>query len=146
MTQDLSAVVALERAIAEAPHWAEEEYAASIGGQVGVLRVLLVAEAMDGERLVGFAVGKVIPAAELAELESVAVESGARRFGVGRRLCEAVAEWCREKGAKDLELEVRESNAGAILLYERLGFAVAGRRAGYYRGPDEDALLMQMSL
>ena len=52
-------MVALERGIAEAPHWAEAEYAAIVDGGDGALRrCLLVAE---GEgRLLGFAVGKVI--------------------------------------------------------------------------------------
>lgn len=54
---DLAGVVALERAVAEAPHWAEGDYAAIVDGS-GVRRCLFVAEAEGG--LVGFAVGKVI--------------------------------------------------------------------------------------
>ena len=41
-----------------------------------------------------------------------------------------------------LTLEVRESNAPAIGLYEKLGFQVVGRRKNYYRELHEDALLM----
>ena len=146
---DVVGVVALERAIAEAPHWSEGEYAAMVSvNEAGsaVRRCLFVAEA-EG-RLLGFAVGKVIGSsgAGLAELESVAVEAAARRGGVGRALCAAVAGWCRERGAAALELEVRVGSAGAIALYSGLGFVVAGRRVGYYRSPAEDALLMRLEL
>jgi len=145
---DVGRVVALERGIAEAPHWAEAEYAAMVDvGKAGsaVRRCFFVAEA-EG-RLVGFAVGKVIGSSEgLGELESVAVEAVARRGGVGKALCAAVGGWCREWGAARLELEVRAGSAGAISLYAGLGFEVVGRRVGYYREPVEDALLMRLDL
>src|SRR6267378_6756966 len=98
---DVAGVVALERAIAEAPHWAKGEYAAMVGidkADSAVRRCFFVAEA-EG-RLLGFAVGKVIgsDAESVAELESVAVEAAARRGGVGKALCAAVADWCRGQG------------------------------------------------
>jgi ribosomal-protein-alanine N-acetyltransferase len=147
---DLSRVIEMERAIAEAPHWVEAEYASIVqadkdaGGLVR--RCLLVSEA--GRRLLGFAVGKVIgnEAGGVAELESVAVEVGARRSGVGRALCGAVAMWSREQGAAWLELEVRAGSTGAIAMYAGLGFVVVGRRGGYYREPVEDAVLMRLKL
>lgn len=147
---DLAGVSALERGIAEAPHWAEGEYAAMVHADSdvdgGIRRCLFVAEA-EG-RLLGFAVGKVIGSSGegLAELESVAVKAEARRGGVGRALCSAVAEWCGQQGAVALELEVRAGSAGAIALYSGRGFVVAGRRAGYYFAPVEDALLMRLDL
>ena len=60
-TADVAGVVALERGIAEAPHWAEGEYAAMVDADradSSVRRCFFVAEA-EG-RLLGFAVGKVI--------------------------------------------------------------------------------------
>jgi ribosomal-protein-alanine N-acetyltransferase len=146
---DVAGVVALERGIAEAPHWAEAEYAAIVradnaGG--AVRRGFFVAEA-EG-RLLGFVVGKVISsdAEGVAGLESVAVEASARRRGVSRALCAVVADWCREQGAAALELEVRAGSAGAIALYTGLGFVVVGRRPAYYLEPVEDALLMRLDL
>ena len=83
----------------------------------------------------------------LTALDSrVAVSVPARRGGVGRALCEAVVRWCRERGATEVELEVRAGSAGAIALYAGLGFLAVGRRAGYYLDPVEDALLMQLRL
>lgn len=142
---DIAAVLALERGIAEAPHWTESDYAVILSGE-GLERCLFVAES-DGE-LAGFAVGKVIDAGadRLAELESVAVRNEMRRQGVGQALCHAVGEWCRAQGATVLELEVRAANAGAGALYGRLGFERVGLRRGYYRDPVDDALLMRLKL
>jgi [ribosomal protein S18]-alanine N-acetyltransferase len=146
---DLAGVVEMERSIAEAPHWGEAEYAAILnednGVDVLVRRCLIVAEAEAEGRLLGFAVGKVIGLGP-GELESVAVDSAARRNGVGRVLCEAVIDWCRGQGADWMELEVRAGSGGAIGLYGGLGFVVIGRRKGYYRDPVEDALLMKLEL
>jgi ribosomal-protein-alanine N-acetyltransferase len=147
---DLAGVVALERVIAEAPHWAEAEYAAMVRADRtvdgAVRRCFFVAET-EG-RLLGFAVGKVIGlnGEGVGELESVAVKAWARRGGVGKALCAAVADWCRGQGVTALELEVRAGSGGAIALYAGLGFVVAGRRVGYYRDPAEDALLMRLDL
>jgi ribosomal-protein-alanine N-acetyltransferase len=139
---DLADVIALERGAVEAPHWSDAEYAEIVRGG-GVRRCLFVAE-VEG-KLVGFAVGKVVDAG-LAELESVVVRVDARRCGVGRALCEAVAGWCRGEGAAVLELEVRAGSAGAIALYVGLGFVEAGKRRAYYESPVEDALLMRLEL
>jgi Acetyltransferases len=140
---DLAAVVAMERATAEAPHWSEAEYAAAIGGGGGyVRRRLFVAEA-DGV-VIGFAVGKV--AGDLAELESIAVDLRMRRGGVGRALCVAVMECCREERAATVELEVRAASAEAIGLYQGLGFICVGQRPRYYSEPVDDAVLMRLDL
>jgi ribosomal protein S18 acetylase RimI-like enzyme len=40
-------------------------------------------------------------------------------------------------------LEVRASNAAARALYASAGFVAVGRRARYYRDPDEDAVVMR---
>jgi ribosomal-protein-alanine N-acetyltransferase len=144
---DLEGVIELERGLAEAPHWAEAEYAAMLFPAVGGMRrCLYVAESEFG--LIGFAVGKVIDmgSERSAELESVAVAASARRIGVGRALCEAVLEWCRAEGASTIELEVRATSVGAIALYSGLGFVVEGRRPGYYRVPTDDAVLMRLKL
>src|SRR3984885_3310683 len=147
---DLVGVIRLERETAEAPHWTAAEYGAivdSCGFADGaVRRRLFVAEGEAG--LLGFAVGKVLvsKAVSLGELESVAGGVSTRRSRVGRMLCEAVIRWCVERGATEVELEVRVGSVGAIALYRGLGFVAVGKRAGYYRDPVEDALLMQLRL
>ena len=143
--EDVTAVVALERGVAQAPHWGEGEYVAMVrgGAEEFVRRCLLVAE--RGGELIGFAVGKVI-VGETGEVESVVVGAEVRREGVGKALCEAVIGWCKGQGAVAVELEVRSANLGAVRLYEGLGFESVGIRKDYYREPVDDAVLMRLGL
>jgi ribosomal protein S18 acetylase RimI-like enzyme len=61
-------------------------------------------------------------------------------------LVHTVLAWARDLGANEIRLEVRESNAPALRLYEACGFVVAGRRAGYYADPAEAAVLMRRQI
>ena len=80
------------------------------------------------------------------ELEFVLVPPETRRQGIGRMLIDTVVAWARDLGASEMRLEVRESNAPALRLYEACGFVVAGRRPGYYADPAEDAVLMRRQI
>jgi len=151
--EDLEAVIALERKTTNAPHWAESDYRSAIEGapSTALQRCLLLAEQEGGDHridLIGFAVGKAIGSGveATAELESVVVVEQARRSGVGRALCAAIIQWCRELDIPKVDLEVRSSNHGAVTLYTGLGFAPIGVRRGYYRDPEEDAVLMQITV
>lgn len=159
-------MLGLERGIVEAPHWRAGDYLAIFGAEAesdaredgtgsGVRRCLFVAE--DVGDLLGFAVGSVwgdvgagssrgAAPRSWGQIESVAVAAGARRSGIGRGLCVAVVDWCRQRGADRVELEVRAGSGGAAMLYEDLGFCETGRRRGYYSDPAEDAVLMQFRL
>ena len=57
---------------------------------------------------------------------------------------EAGLEQALKKGITRLFLEVRASNTAAKNLYKSLGFLETGVRRGYYHGPAEDALLMEL--
>ena len=69
--------------------------------------------------------------------------SASRRQGVARALIEALVSALRERGSKQLTLEVRASNGPARQLYESLGFLQVGLRKNYYRNPKEDALILR---
>lgn len=137
---DLPAIRQIEQECKETPRWNDAVWGEILVAQ-GAERVCFVVEAADG--VVGFAVahGSIEP----AELESVAVAPAARRRGVGRALCEAAMEWCKERTTV-LELEVRASSEGALALYGSLGFREQGRRRMYYRDPQDDAVLMSVEL
>ena len=139
--EDLGAVVAMDRAAATAPHWAEAAYAGMLVGAEGRERCLLVAE-VDGE-LRGFGAGSFVRALGVGEVENLVVVEAARRRGVGRAICLELVAWARAAEAGVMELEVRAGNAGARTLYEGLGFVEVGRRKGYY-GAGEDAVLMEL--
>jgi [ribosomal protein S18]-alanine N-acetyltransferase len=80
--------------------------------------------------------------ADEAHLHNLAVKKELRRQGLARHFMEAMVEISRQTGIKKQTLEVRESNAGAINLYEKCGFVVKGRRPLYYTDTGEDALIM----
>ena len=74
-------------------------------------------------------------------IDNIAVAPDARRHGVASALLDV---FCRFGAANlaFLTLEVRQSNAPAIALYEKHGFQRAGLRPGYYQHPREDAVIM----
>lgn len=75
-------------------------------------------------------------------INNVAVLPRYRGRGMGSGILRHVFATAGTLGARRATLEVRASNAGALRLYERLGFRVAGRRPGYYSQPVEDALIL----
>ena len=58
------------------------------------------------------------------------------------KLMEAMLAAAREEGASSVSLEVRESNVGAMRLYEEYGFCQEAVRKKYYQEPEEDAVIM----
>jgi ribosomal-protein-alanine N-acetyltransferase len=93
----------------------------------------------DG-RLAGYAITVLRP--PVAEIENIATVAPERRSGVARALMDDALAACERAGVSELTLEVRVSNDGAQALYRGYGFRLAGLRPGYYRHPEEDALLM----
>jgi ribosomal-protein-alanine N-acetyltransferase len=75
-------------------------------------------------------------------INNLAVRPELRRHGLGSALIEYVLREGARLGARRATLEVRRSNEAARRLYERAGFTQAGTRPGYYRNPDEDALIL----
>jgi len=57
-------------------------------------------------------------------------------------LLAALVKTAKERGARSVTLEVRESNLPARRLYISAGFQEEGRRKDYYRNPKEDAIIM----
>ena len=82
-------------------------------------------------------------AADEGEILNLGVAPAHQRRGVGRVLVEHLLTLLAERGVDAVFLEVRESNAAARRLYQRLGFREVGRRPGYYRRPVEDAVILR---
>ncbi|MBD8531107.1 ribosomal protein S18-alanine N-acetyltransferase [Massilia sp. CFBP 13647] len=81
-----------------------------------------------------------------AHLLDVAVAGTRHGTGLGRYLLDTLCARAREMGAESVLLEVRPSNARALAVYKRFGFAEIGRRKGYYPAHDgkrEDAIVMR---
>ncbi len=92
-----------------------------------------------GGLLVGYAGLQVI--LDEGHITTIAVHPDYRRRGIGEMLLLDLFEQAVPRGAVRLTLEVRVSNLPAQALYQKYGFAIAGRRLRYYAN-GEDALIM----
>jgi GNAT superfamily N-acetyltransferase len=69
------------------------------------------------------------------QLISMWVAPGTRGIGVGARLVQAIKDWARADGARELQLEVTQDNHTAARLYQRCGFEATGRTEPLPRNP-----------
>jgi ribosomal-protein-alanine N-acetyltransferase len=155
---DAAAVLEMERSCVEAPHWSEGVWAQILAQPsgyspygappYGARRICFVAE--QAEEIIGFVVIGIVgfsgAGQGVAEMESLVVHNDARRRGVGRSLCLHAVYWSQAMGTQQLQLEVRSASVAALALYRSLGFMEQGRRRGYYADPEDDAVLMALSL
>lgn len=143
---DVDALVAMHRAAAAAPgglaRTPEEIDAAYVSGFVAKASANGVAlGAWDGDDLAGEIHAARMGIAQFAHVLTdltVAVHPAWQGKGLGSRLFEALFEAAGKLSPKieRVELMAREGNAGAIRLYERLGFRIEGRFEGRVRMPD----------
>ena len=136
--EHLPQLTALERICFPADPWSESVYRAALDNPAVAI---LLAQGEDGA-LLGYAVLSTV--LDEGNLDNIAVARPARRNGVADALLSALTGFGREHLAC-LMLEVRASNAPAIALYEKHGFAAVGRRKNYYDAPREDAILMTLT-
>jgi ribosomal-protein-alanine N-acetyltransferase len=132
---DLDALEEIERMSYPSP-WSRSMFAAELQ-KPGALALGAYRE--NGE-LVGYAI--VSRHVDVWHVMNIAVAPTYRRRGVARALLERLFEVTAADARRGYTLEVRVSNAGAIRLYERLGFEPRGIRRGYYTDNREDALIM----
>lgn len=119
--------------------WSENSIASELDNRLSHWLV-----ALDGGTVSGYIGSQSV--LDTADIMNVAVHPDYRRQGIGEKLMLALTEQLRENGILFLMLEVRQSNAPAIALYEKLGFLQVGLRRNYYRNPKEDALIMRKEL
>lgn len=78
---------------------------------------------------------------EEADIVNFYVDEEYQGLGFGKMLLEFVIDLCRLSNVQTISLEVRKSNARAISLYEKYGFAFSHLRKEYY-SDQEDALVL----
>ncbi|PLR41136.1 ribosomal-protein-alanine N-acetyltransferase [Chimaeribacter californicus] len=127
----------IERASHAFP-WSDATFAGNQGERYLNLKI----EA--GGQMAGFAITQIV--LDEATLFNIAIDPVFQRRGLGRELLEALIAQLEARGILTLWLEVRASNAGAIALYEQLGFNEVSLRRNYYPTATgrEDAVIMAL--
>ncbi len=134
---NVQAVAAIGQLTPEAANWTEESYREALSW-MGVVALVCEYE----RRITGFIIGRQV--ADEAEILNLAVALSARRKGEGGALLEMALAEFQARQVSRVFLEVRESNETGIAFYQKQGFSRTGRRLGYYRDPDEAAIVMEM--
>lgn len=125
--EDIPALVALEARCFDSDRMSRRSFHHMLTKAHGVLTVAEGPEGLRGYGLVLFHAGT-----SLARLYSLAVDSRARGQRLGERLLRAAEEQAVAEGCVAMRLEVRPDNAGAIALYERLGYRHFGVLPDFY--------------
>ena len=125
----------IERQAHELP-WSETVFMQSTG------RGYRWRQIIAGQAAVGFSLCQQV--ADELTLHNIAVAPSARGYGYGKKLLSDVLSYARANQLS-VFLEVRQSNATAIGLYQSAHFDVIGRRPNYYPTHEgrEDALVMR---
>ena len=138
---DLGAIMALERASFPTDAWSETLMAAELSSPHG--RYVVDVEA---GRLAGYGGVRAVQGAADADIQTIAIAEHARGTGRGRALRHALLAAARERGAREVFLEVRADNPVAESLYVSEGFTEIARRPRYYQPDDVDAVVMRLDL
>ena len=131
----ITQVAALE-AICFSDPWSEKSVASELTNPLSYWLV-----AVEGETGAGYVGAQTV--LEETDMMNIAVHPDYRRQGLAERLVDSLVAGLQEKGSRCLTLEVRQSNAPAIGLYEKKGFSQIGLRKNYYRNPKEHALILR---
>jgi [ribosomal protein S18]-alanine N-acetyltransferase len=130
---DLPQVIAIERRAFPTP-WSLAMFVLELSKPSGICLA-----AVRDERVAGYLVCSRYD--RVWHVMNVAVDDRQLRQGIATALLTRLFE-IADRPREQYTLEVRESNQGAISLYERFGFKSAGLRPGYYHDNKEDAVIM----
>ncbi len=136
---DLPEVIAIEDQCHTTP-WTSNSFEYEIKNREAVLKVAEI-----NERVIGYVCVRTI--LDMTHLLNLSVLPEFRRLGIGSMLMQGVLQTMRQlMPDRKITLEVRESNTAAKNLYRKFSFEVTGQRKGYFKKPDEDALIMELKV
>jgi ribosomal-protein-alanine N-acetyltransferase len=124
---DLEALVALERASFTTDHLSRRQYSRHLHSERSAVLAAVDASGLLGKAVVFFRLNS-----DIARLYSIAVADAARGRGLGEALLAAAESAAQRHGARRMRLEVRQDNAAAIRLYERMGYRRFGAYTRFY--------------
>ncbi|HUR85078.1 MAG TPA: ribosomal protein S18-alanine N-acetyltransferase [Solirubrobacteraceae bacterium] len=130
---DLPKLIAVERRAFPTP-WSLAMFVLELSKPAGVCLA-----ALRGGEMIGYLICSRYDT--VWHIMNVAVDPDHRRQGIATAMLLDLFRRIDSDNAR-FTLEVRESNRGAIELYERYGFRAAGRRRRYYQDNGEDAVVM----
>ena len=130
---DLPELIAIERRAFPTP-WSLAMFVLELSKPASVCLA-----ALRGGQMVGFLICSRYDT--VWHIMNVAVDPDRRRGGIASALLIELLRRIDGQGAR-FTLEVRQSNAAAIELYQRFGFRTAGLRRRYYQDNGEDAVVM----
>ena len=133
---DSGGIEALEQLSFSDP-WSKKDIFSYICSEWGMCFV-----ALEGGDIIAYLIGKVI--APEGEIYRIAVREDKRGRRVGYRLLSFALKSERGRGLENVFLEVRTKNLPAISLYKSYGFKQISIRKGYYKNPDDDAIIMML--
>lgn len=138
---DLDAIMAIENRSFPTDAWSAEAMAAELASPHG--RYLV--DEHDGV-VVGYGGVRALRGSADADIQTIALDADHRGAGRGRALLRALLDAARERGAREMFLEVRADNPSAEGLYLSEGFVEIGRRPRYYQPDGVDAIVMRLAL
>jgi ribosomal-protein-alanine N-acetyltransferase len=94
------------------------------------------------EQVLGYYIGMTV--LDEVTLMDIVVSAAHQGKGLGKSLLQHLMQQCNQNNIQQIWLEVRESNAAAISLYDNAGFILVEQRVNYYPSAKgkEDALIM----
>jgi len=98
------------------------------------------------ETIIGFLIARLIMSEKCIELYNIAIKPEYQRLKVGTKLLKFLKNQSFKKEEwKDIFLEVRKSNYGAIQFYISEEFIIIGERNNFYSNPAENAVIMRFT-
>ena len=137
---DLPVLVSMERVLFADSPWTTGQFKEEFKG-VPNSRYFMVAT-NEQDQILGYAAVLVVAPGVEADVLTVAVLPEYARQGIATHFMSELEKWSKEKQALAMMLEVGIENAGAIALYEKLGYQSIATRKNYY-GHGLDALVMR---
>jgi [ribosomal protein S18]-alanine N-acetyltransferase len=138
--KDLDEILDIEKQSFAAP-WSRELFQDTLSFP---LAFNFIARKKVDNRLVGYANFYLIK--DEVQVLNIAIAPESRKKGYATEILNQAIAFLVNRGGADFFLEVREGNAEAIKLYDRLGFKKIGRRRRYYSETNEDAIVMRLKV
>jgi ribosomal-protein-alanine N-acetyltransferase len=140
--QDIEALLIVERECFSHP-WTARGFREALDPARGRSLILRAPhEPTDPVRgILGYCVFELV--VDEMHIHNLAVRPPHRGKGLGRFLLRLGLELGARGGAREVYLEVRQSNWAALQLYRSFGFETVSLRRDYYDRPREDALVLR---